>query len=160
MKKLAAGILAISMSASTYAVSPGGDDCGWGNLLFEGQSGLPIHLLATFVNATSGNKTFGMTSGTNGCDTGGRLSYGGDSLLSMGDVMDEFSEDVARGDGETLSAVAIALGIEAQDREHFKHVMHSNFDALFPSESVTAQEVDSTIRQLILQDKVLEKYAS
>jgi hypothetical protein len=41
-------------------------------MLFEGQRGTPAHFLASTTNGTSGNATFGMTSGTNGCSTNAR----------------------------------------------------------------------------------------
>ncbi|WP_421711940.1 DUF3015 family protein [Alcanivorax sp.] len=69
MKKTLIAATLLGASTSAMAVAPGGPGCGWGNMLFEGNSGLPMHLLATIVNGTSGNATFGMTTGTNGCDT-------------------------------------------------------------------------------------------
>ena len=108
---------ALLTSSSVYAVSPGGSDCGWGNMLFEGQSGLPAHLLASITNGTSGNQTFGMTFGTNGCSVDGGLSYGGESMLAFSNILDEFSEDVAQGQGEAIDAVAVMMGIEVEDRD-------------------------------------------
>ena len=117
-----------------------------------------MHVVAATTNGISANNTFGMTSGTNGCDTSGTLSYGGEAMV--GAVMDEFSEDVARGDGEALTAVAVALSIEEDDRALFKQVMHDNFDSLFPSEDVTAREVTDSIIALMLEDETLAKYVS
>ena len=88
MKKTLIAATLLGASTSAMAVAPGGPGCGWGNLLFEGNSGLPMHLLATIVNGTSGNATFGMTTGTNGCDTNGSLTYSGQSLLGMTGVME------------------------------------------------------------------------
>nr|WP_311138690.1 DUF3015 family protein [Pseudomonas amygdali] len=99
------------------AQAPGGPDCGWGNMLFEGQRGTPAHFLASTTNGTSGNATFGMTSGTNGCSTNGALTYGGKSWLAMNGMMDELSKDMAMGQGEALTTLC---GIHrrpcAQDR--------------------------------------------
>ena len=78
----------------------------------------------------------------------------------VGAVMDEFSEDVARGDGEALTAVAISMGITEEDRVVFKQVMHENFDTMFPSDDVTAREVTDSIIALMLEDEVLAKYVS
>ena len=47
MKKFIIGAAILGSSMSAGAVAPGGPGCGWGNLLFEGSSGLPAHLLAT-----------------------------------------------------------------------------------------------------------------
>jgi hypothetical protein len=110
------------------------------------------------TNGTTGNATFGMSSGTNGCAVDGKLTYGGISLLAQ--VMDEFSEDVARGEGDAMHAVALTLGIAVKDRAAFARLTHANFSALFPNENVTAEEVMASIHQLMKNDAQLSKYAA
>src|SRR5690606_35144952 len=83
MNRLRIASLLAAASLNAFATAPGGPGCGWGNMLFEGQSGLPSHLVASITNGTSGNATFGMTSGTNGCDTSGKLAYHGKSMLVL-----------------------------------------------------------------------------
>jgi len=160
MKKyvLAAVLLGASMSAS--AVAPGGEGCGWGNLVFEGQSGLPSHLLASSVNGTSGNATFGMTSGTNGCDTSGALTYDGKSLLSMNGMLEEVAQDMAVGHGEALTALSVSMGIQPADRPHFDNVMHQHFADVFPSQKVDAGQVVGNINSVMKQDQRLKVYSS
>jgi len=158
MKRIILAVLLLNVSGVALAEAPGGPSCGWGNALFDGQSGLGVHIIASITNGTSGNNTFGMTSGTNGCATDGKLTYGGNSLV--GAVMDEFSEDVARGDGEALTAVAVSLGVSEDDRPVFKQVMHENFSTMFPSDQVTAEEVTTSIISLMREDEVLAKYVS
>lgn len=158
MKKTLIAAAMLGASTSAMAVAPGGPGCGWGNMLFEGQSGMPMHLLATIVNGTSGNATFGMTTGTNGCDTSGSLSYSGSSLLGMTGVMEEVAQDMATGEGEALTALSVSMGIEASDRAHFNAVMHENFAAIFPHKDVTADEVMASITDVMKQDESLSKY--
>ncbi|MEY1662950.1 DUF3015 domain-containing protein [Isoalcanivorax beigongshangi] len=155
---LATALLGASVSAS--AVAPGGPGCGWGNMLFEGNNGLPMHLLASLVNGTSGNATFGMTTGTNGCDTSGNLTYSGKSLLAMNGVLEEVARDVAMGEGEALTALSVAMGVEATDRGHFNAVLHNNFDSIFTSENVTAAEVMANIESVLKADDALAKYSA
>lgn len=158
MKKLITGIALLTASSAAMAVAPGGPDCGWGNMLLDGQSGLGPHIIASTTNGTSGNATFGMTSGTNGCSANGKLTYGGKSLI--GSIMGEFSENVARGEGEALNAVAIAYGVEQADRATFAKVLHENFAMIFPNENVTADQVSASIDTLIKTDARLAKYAA
>lgn len=153
---LAAALLGASFSA--HAVAPGGPGCGWGNLIFEGKSGMPVHLLATIVNGTSGNATFGMTSGTNGCDTSGALTYSGESLLSMNGVLEEVAQDMAIGEGEALTALSVSIGVSTEDRAHFNGLMHDNFASIFPHQDVSAAEVMQNITALMQQDQTLAKY--
>ena len=158
MRKTIISIALLGASSSVMAAAPGGPDCGWGNLLFDGQSGYVPHFLATTTNDTSGNKTLGMTSGTNGCSVDGALTYGGVSLL--GSIMGEFSEDVARGDGEALNAVAVMYGVDQQDRAAFASAMHANFQTIFPSEDVTAAEVMASMNKIMKADAQLAKYVA
>ena len=158
MKKGLIVVALLGMSASAMAEAPGGPNCGWGNMIMDGSSGLGSHIVASITNGSTGNATFGMTSGTNGCSTNGKLTYGGKSMVAM--VMDEFGEDVARGDGEALTAVAVSMGVEEQDRALFKSVMHQNFAVLFPSQDVTAEQVSNTIVILMKSNDQLAHYVS
>ena len=60
-KGLVFGLLSMA-SVGVFADAAGGNGCGWGNMLFEGQRGVAPHFLATTTNGTSGND------GSNGSD--------------------------------------------------------------------------------------------
>lgn len=158
MKKMIIAAALLGSSVGAHAVAPGGPGCGWGNMLFEGKSGLPFHLLATIVNGTSGNATFGMTTGTNGCATSGGLTYSGKSLLAMNGVLEEVAQDMAVGQGEALTALSVSMGVTAEDRDHFNAVMHDNFASIFTSDEVTAGEVADNISAVMKQDQKLAQY--
>lgn len=158
MKRILMAIILLGASSSALAVSPGGPNCGWGNLLFEGKNGLGMHLLATLFNGSTGNATFGMTTGTNGCNVDGNLTYRGENLLSMTGVMDEVAHDMAQGQGEALTALAVALGVDSSDRAHFDQVMYNNFDSIFPDDSVTVHQVAENIHHTMASDGQLKHY--
>jgi hypothetical protein len=99
-----------------------------------------------------------MTFGSNGCSTKGTLTYGGKEIVDLSMIMDEFSEDVARGDGEALVALAVSLGVNSEDRELFKATLHNNFNAIFPSEDATTEHVVSTMFTLMRKNQKLAKY--
>lgn len=159
MKKWLLAAALAGASTSAFAVSPGGPGCGWGNMLFDGSNGPAPHIVAYTTNGTSGNATFGMTSGTNGCSTNSTLTYGGQSLLAMNGVMDEVAQDMAVGHGEALTALSVSMGIAEQDRAHFDQVMHAHFASIFPSQDVNAAQVMNNINAVMQQDTVLAKYA-
>ena len=160
MKKTLIAAAMLGASTSAMAVAPGGPGCGWGNMLFEGQSGMPMHLLATLVNGTTGNATFGMTSGTNGCSSNGTLTYGGQSLVNLTQVMDEFVADAAKGEGEAMTAVAVSMGIAPEDRAHFADAVHANFSSIFVSADTTAEDVLNNIVSVMKADERLSKYVA
>jgi hypothetical protein len=157
MKKLVTGAVLLAASSAVFAEAPGGPNCGWGNMLFDGKSGMGAHFLASTTNGTSGNATFGMTTGTNGCSTNGKITYGGKAMVNL--MLDELSADVAVGKGDALTAVAVAYGVAPEDRAAFASLAHQNFATLFPSESVTADEVATNLETLMKADAQLSKYA-
>ncbi len=158
MKRVLMAAVMLAASMPVFATAPGGPGCGWGNMIFDGQSGLPIHLIATIVNGTSGNKTFGMTSGTNGCDTSGALRYDGKSMLAMNGMVEEVAQDMATGEGDALTALSVSMGIAEEDRARFQQVMHDNFANVFPSDDVTAAGVMNNIVAVMKQDPELSTY--
>lgn len=156
MKKILVGAALLATSSVGFAEAPGGPNCGWGNMLFKGQSGIAPHFLASTTNGTSGNATFGMTSGTNGCSTSGTLTYGGKAMVSA--MLDQFSADAAVGEGSTLTAIAVAYNVSEEDRIAFSQMAHQNFDVLFPSENATADEVIANLEALMKAHSSLAKY--
>ncbi|MBX2837915.1 MAG: DUF3015 domain-containing protein [Gammaproteobacteria bacterium] len=158
MKARLIGAMLLIGSGSALADAPGGPNCGWGNMLLEGKTGLVNHMLALTTNGTSGNATFGMTFGTNGCSVEGPLTYGGESMVWFNGILDEYSTDVALGHGEALNAVAVMIGVAPEDRTHFNAVMHENFEQLFPSTDTTGQEVLDTMVAVMSEDQLLNKY--
>ena len=128
MKRIIAGIVLCSASSIALAGAAGGD----------GGCGW-------------GNALFKGSSGTTGA-----LSYGGKAAVTS--IMDEFSEDVARGEGDALNTVAVLYGVEQPDRKTFAKVMHENFAVIFPTENVTADEMISSIEDVMKTDPVLAKY--
>lgn len=157
MKKLATGTLLLIASSSAFAVAPGGPGCGWGNLLFDGQSGFVPHFAASTTNGTSGNHSFGMTTGTNGCSVDGALTYAGASMIAS--MMDEFSIDAAKGEGDALTAVAVVLGVQPEDRAKFAQLTHENFNTIFPSQDVTADQVMNSLQEVMMSEPTMAKYA-
>lgn len=160
MKKILLAATLIGASSFSMADAAGGNGCGWGNMLLEGKSGLPVHLVATIINGTSGNATFGMTTGTNGCSTSGKLTYNGKSLVMSSGMMDELVADAAVGQGDALTTLAVVLGVQSEDRAAFAKLAHDNFNTLFPHENVTGDDVLASLMSLMKQDAQLAKYAS
>ena len=106
MRRIAVSVLAIGC---LFAVSAQADDstgCGLGTRLFEGKSGVFPQILAVTTNGTSGNQTFGISSGTSGCDPKGTIVYNAAVQRYMGERLDHVAADMSRGGGESLDALA------------------------------------------------------
>jgi hypothetical protein len=156
-----ATLFSFSTIPASHAAAPGGPDCGWGNMLFQGDKGVIPHTAAYLTNGlTSFNAFFGIVFGTNGCETDGVLSYTGEPMLGLNHMLDELAEDMARGSGEALNALSLALKIEKTDRPHFEQVLHENFDSIFSHEDIEAAQVINNIQNVMAQDVRLKNYLS
>ncbi|UZK03846.1 DUF3015 family protein [Venatoribacter cucullus] len=154
MKKIIAGVVLASASTMAFANGPAG--CGLGTaVVFPDANEWYEHVLAATTNATSGNQTFGMTSGTLGCEgANGPLKL---AQAFMEDNMDQLAADVARGEGETLAALAEVIGVEAQDSAAFNRTMQSNFDNLFSTEATSGSAYEA-MKAAMASDAALQKY--
>ena len=136
LSAVAAGVLALSSNANAYDST----GCGLGSMAWRGQSGIIPQVLAATTNGTFGTQTFGITTGTSGCDPNGRVTGGtGRMLLAfLENNMEQFAIDVASGEGETLTTLA---GIMNMDEKVVAQRAYQNFAVLFPNENVDAVDV-------------------
>lgn len=133
--------------------------CGLGTMVFEGQSGVAPQVLAVTTNGTSFNQTFGITSGTLGCDSNDVIASAEVRQLTVANL-DNLAKDMARGEGETLASLATAMEIEADDQRVLFAAFKSNFTRIFPDENVTAEEVLVAMRNVMSEDEVLARYVA
>jgi Protein of unknown function (DUF3015) len=132
--------------------------CGLGTMIFEGQKGIAPQVLAVTTNGTSGNQTFGITSGTLGCTQEGVVRPPTKVRMLLMSSLDNLAVDVARGDGETLESLARALAVEQRDKRRFFVALQDNFLRIFPNENVTAEEVLVSMNAVLAEDAVLSRY--
>lgn len=159
MKKelLVAAVFAIG---STSAMADNVGQCGWGSKVFDGQSGIAPQVLAVTTNGTSGSQTFGITSGTSGCTQDGAVSSTWETAMFIDGNKNALARDTAAGQGETLDALAQLIGVDAQDKGAFAQLTQENFVRIFPSNDVTAAEIQVSLREVVAADAQLAKYAS
>ena len=158
MKKLILSAVIAGASVSAFAAGGHGPaGCGLGTeVIFKQADEWHEHVLAATTNGTSGNQTFGMTSGTLGCESAnGPLASGVDMFID--DNLEQLASESASGHGETLSALSELIGIEGADQQHFSAAMKENFDAIFNTESTSAQVYNSIVA-MMQQDIALAKY--
>lgn len=151
MKKFIAGAVLLGASSMAFA-NPG---CGVGSMIWDGQDGAPAHILAATTNGISGNQTFGMTTGTLGCDTSDTVQ---NMAMYMDSNMDKVARDMSRGDGENLDTLAGLLGIQGEDREAFKAQLQQNFNAVFPDANTTSDQATDSIVEIMEADENLSRY--
>ena len=138
LSAVAAGVLVLSTNAGAHDST----GCGLGSMAWRGQSGIVPQVLAVTTNGMFGTQTFGISTGTSGCDPNGRVTGGtGRMLLAfLENNMEQFALDASSGQGETLATVAGILNV---DEGSLAVKLQNNFGVLFASNDIDA--VDLTL---------------
>ena len=160
MKKIMLSALIGVMYAGSAVAAPNNVGCGWGSIIFEGKSGAFNSALAATTNSTSGNQTFGITSGTAGCAADGVIQKYAAADAFMGANIEKVARDMSVGQGEALETLADAMNIKAADKARFFEVAKTNFETIFTSEKITSDEVLVNLGKVMANDKVLSAYTA
>ncbi len=137
---VAAGMLAASTSAFAGNVGP-----GLGYLLVHEKEGMGWDLLGAFLNGIWYNQFFAISSGTWGYDKAAVAMTETNQFIS--DNMDALANDIAKGEGEYLDTLSTMLNVS--DSVAFKASLQNNFDEIFSSSEVSAQDVANKIYSLV-----------
>lgn len=155
--------LAIAVSAMVLlhgtARADGDTGCGLGSQIWEGQSSVPAKVLAVTTNGTLGNQTFGITSGTLGCEPGSVIKAEQRIPVFAAANLDRLAREIAVGEGEALDALAHLYGVSDAERAAFAARLHARFEAIFPTATVTAGDVLAGIDRALAEDPALARYA-
>lgn len=133
--------------------------CGWGSKLFEGNRGIAPQVLAVTVNGTSGNQTFGISSGTSGCTHDGVVHSNWRMSLYTQENKDKLARDMSQGGGEALESLADLIGVEQNDRPVFFRSTRENFSTIFTSADSSADSILANLRTVMSNDAQLARYA-
>jgi hypothetical protein len=159
MKKLLlCAVIAASPLTAMAAGGHGPAGCGLGTeVIFKQANEWHEHVLAATTNGTSGNQTFGMTSGTLGCrDANGPLASGVDMFIDNN--LEQIAAESSTGEGETISALSELIGVDAKDEDAFKAALKTNFDQIFTSINTTSNDVYGALVTIMSTDEKLSKY--
>ena len=141
MKKIISLIAAIGLTTVVYANENTG--CGLGSLIIKNQNSVALQVLAATTNGTSGNQTFGITSGTSNCAKPNNFVSNDKLNRFVSENMDELAMDISAGKGETLETVAKLMNVE--NNAEFSAKLQANFSNIYTSENVTSATVIDSI---------------
>jgi hypothetical protein len=123
--------------------------CGLGSVLIENQDSLVMQLLAVTTNGTSGNQTFGITSGTLNCAAPANIVMNVPAQEFVASNMDSIAVDIAAGQGESLDTLLSLVNVEDKDKAIASATLKDNFSNIYTSSDVTsAQVVDNIVATL------------
>lgn len=140
MKKILVFIALISVIFTAQAYAWDSTGCGLGSLAWQGERGKVAQLFAVTTNGTTGTQTFGISSGTSGCDPNGTITGGTRKMAVtfLENNLDQFALDASRGEGETIETLA---GILKVDAKVLGEKTKNNFEYIFDSEDVEVLNV-------------------
>ncbi len=91
---------------TAYGAGYGAAGCGLGSMLLGSEKGF-VQVFASTTNGTAGSQTFGISSGTSNCGSGGKTA-----VAFIDANRTTLSSDIAKGHGETLDALAEIYGVD------------------------------------------------
>lgn len=151
--------LVIAPFGSAFAADNVGG-CGWGSKLMAGNQGIAPQVLAVTTNGTSGNQTFGITSGTSGCTQDGVVSTNWKTAMFIDKNMNKLARDMSAGNGEALESLAALLDVSDADKNLFMETLQEKFTTVFSSEEIRSEEVVKNLQSVLASSEVLSVYAS
>jgi len=137
----------LAMSSSAMAEVHENTGCGLGSIVIKDQSTVVMQVLAATTNGTSGNQTFGISTGTLNCKAPTKVAMNDQAKKFSADNMDSIAVDIAAGEGESLDTLLTLINVE--NKTAAAETLKNNFASVYTSSSVTsAQVVDNIIAVL------------
>ncbi|HEX9841175.1 MAG TPA: DUF3015 family protein [bacterium] len=141
------------MAPAAYAGKTSG--CGLGAESLTGKSGMLMNLVATFLNGLSGNGTFGITSGTSGCDANDVIYNDAVREQFVAVNLNNLSAEMAQGNGQYVTVMAELMGCDTSAQPAFAQMSQSKYETLFNSADVDAKAWLTSLKQEMANDAVL-----
>jgi len=139
MKKILVSVVAfVALSTSAVATPNSQTGCGLGSMVIKDNSSAVMLALQATTNGTSGNQTFGITSGTSGCKKV-KLVMNERAEEFVASNMDILAKEIAVGHGESIDTLAELL--EVQDVATFSASLQSNYNSIYTSQKVEMNDV-------------------
>jgi len=149
MKKVLCAVVAVLTLGAAGSAVAGNIGCGLGNSVFPNPDTTIEQVFAATTNGCFGNQTFGITSGTVGCEKPASFSSTPQLEQFVASNMDALARDIAAGQGETLATVAELLEVPAAERASAYAALQANFGRIYPSADVQSGQVIDAIIAVI-----------
>jgi hypothetical protein len=112
--------------------------CGLGSMIIKDDSTAILLALQATTNGTSGNQTFGITSGTLGCQkTQFVMNERAEEFVASN--MDQLAKEIAQGHGESVDTLAELL--EVSDKATFSASLQANYNSIYTSQNAKMADV-------------------
>ncbi|MFP4446794.1 MAG: DUF3015 family protein [Desulfosudaceae bacterium] len=106
-------------------------------------------LVGTVLNGLCGNQTFAMSSGTLDCGQDPVVAKYEKMNVFVADNMDILANDIARGQGESLEALAEIAAISTEKKPQLFAALQQDFEQIYPSTQVNHEQVVNEISRIM-----------
>lgn len=149
-------VLAATAFLSAAASAAGNQNdagCGLGAQLFK-ENRPADQILAATTNGSFGTQTFGITTGTLGCTSGGVIKSAREREVFTATNVRALAVEFAAGGGQFETSLAALSGCKAGP---FAAFAKARYEKLLPSEKTTALELLSNLDKEISSDPAMAK---
>jgi hypothetical protein len=129
----------LMFSSLSYSAGYGDAGCGLGSVIFGKTTGF-TQVFAATTNGSSGNQTFGISSGTSNC---GGTEKGALAFIEVNKA--SLQNDISKGHGETVTSLSEIYGCKKS--EQFGKILQTNYKVIFKSNE--AQDINNEINNII-----------
>jgi Protein of unknown function (DUF3015) len=152
MKKIGIGLvvmMGVSVSAGVARAEYGMAGCGLGSLLFGKDNSTGMQILAATTNGTFGSQTFGITSGTSNCVSGGAVALMREQIAFAEVNFRDLKRNMASGGGEFLNTFATLLGCEESAIPSLTGMTQEKYESILPNSKTTPVEMLNNVKASI-----------
>lgn len=145
MRKVLLSLFVLSVIAPSVVLARGSHPmagCGLGYVLLSNKDNSKVtQILGATTNGTSGNQTFGISSGTSGCTEDGAVKIVKEAEVFADVNLESLRRDMAAGDGEFVRAFASLIATDASKVPSLVKVFHAEYASLFSTTTTTSAEL-------------------
>ena len=142
----------VMSTSSAFAAGYGEGGCGLGSLIFGDDSGV-VQIFASTTNGTSGNQTFGITSGTSNCDSKGIVLAKKEQEIFLGYNYESLLKEMAIGKGENLNTLAGLMGCSPESYKKFGSFAKKNYSSIVKTGDTASDKMLSVIKKELSKDQ-------
>jgi Protein of unknown function (DUF3015) len=157
------GVLLVHGAAFAAGNPDTGPGCGLGKLAwmdYKNQKDIAPQVLMATTNGTFGSTTFGISTGTSGCTSSGKVMSEHKATMFASLNFENLSQEMAQGEGEHLASLATLLNIPPEHQAEFFALTKERYNSLIESGETTSMAMLKALNETIAGHPVLAKVSA
>jgi hypothetical protein len=139
----------ITLGSSAAHAQYGMAGCGLGSMLFGKDNTTLMQILAATTNGTFASQTFGITSGTSNCTSGGVVKAEREQAAFAEVNFQDLKRNMASGGGEYLASFSTLLGCEDAAKAPLFKMAQAKYESILPTEATSPVELVMNVKSEI-----------